>query len=112
VSRNSDPNPASRFELLDQLIHSGGGLLPADIVLVDQYADDLSECAPRLDQIPDAGTDIRQPVIHAVAQAEDHDLVAEPCRQLVGADDGDRVRRKRLGHRRSVSHGAAGVTAW
>jgi hypothetical protein len=26
-------------------------------------------------------------VIHAVAQAEDHDFVAEPRRQLVGADD-------------------------
>jgi hypothetical protein len=50
-------------------------------------------------------------VIHAVAQAEDHDFVAEPRRQLVGADDGDGVGRKRLGHRRSVSHGAPGMTA-
>jgi hypothetical protein len=77
VIRKSDPNQASRFELRDQLIHSGRGLFPADIVLVEQHADDLAEGAPGLDQIPDAGIDIRQSVIHAVAQAEDHDFVAD-----------------------------------
>jgi hypothetical protein len=61
VIRKSDPNQASRFELRDQLIHSGRGLFPADIVLVEQHADDLAERAPGLDQIPDAGTDSDSP---------------------------------------------------
>jgi hypothetical protein len=43
------------------LIHSGRGLFPADIVLVEQHADDLAERAPGLDQIPDAGTDSDSP---------------------------------------------------
>ena len=57
-----------------------------------------------LDQLIQSG----QPVVHAVAEAKNHDLVAEPGGQLVGAHDRDGIGRKRLGHSRSVSHGATG----
>jgi hypothetical protein len=107
VIRKSDRNQASCFEFPDQPVESGGGLLTADVVFLDQDGDDLTERASRLNEIPDARADLRQPVIHAVAQAEDHDLVGEPGGQLVVGHDHYGVGRERLAHSRSVSHGAS-----
>ena len=104
VIRKSDRNQASRFELPNQPVESGGGLLAADVVFLDENADDLPERAPRLNEIPDARTDIGQPVVHAVAETENHDLVGEPGGELIVRDDRDGVRRQWLIHGRSVSH--------
>ena len=77
-------------------------------VLGHEHVDDVFEGAPRLQEIPDSGTNVRQPVIRTVLQPEDDHFVTEARRELIRRGDGGGVERDRRTHRRSVPHGPGG----
>ena len=103
----SDGNQPSRSEVSQQTVEPRGRVRGADIVLGNQAAQDLRERSRRLNQIPDACADVREPVVHTVAQAENHDLFAQACGQLIRSGDDGGVGRERIDHGGSVSHESA-----
>ena len=92
--RRSDRNQPSRLELTEQEPEILGGPLGRDLIFRDEDSDDVRESARGLEEIPDAGADVRQTVIGTVLQPENHHLFTEPGRQLIGRGDRGGIERK------------------